>query len=480
MGGIDGNGTDKYGFSALPSGYGREDGGFYAMGYFGAWWTNSNWDNNALYQSIGTQTWNTGTYNFFDKLNLYSIRCIKGNYVPGVSSSSSGGVGPSGCDVEHIDAHGSGCDISGYRTVVIGTQTWMAENLNCNVEGSKCYDNNVANCDKYGRLYDWETAKTVCPSGWHLPSDEEWDDLIDSIGDANTADRYLKATSGWCNNGNGEDTYGFSALPSGSYYYGDFGTVGKSGHWWSSSDYIHFQTMYYSNVGVGIVSGGDRAALYSVRCIKGSSSSTLRSSSSRVASSSSAAKPEGCDVEHIDNGGSGCDISGYKTVVIGTQNWMAENLNCDKSGSKCYGNNTANCDKYGRLYDWNIAKTVCPSGWHLPSDDEWKKLINYVESDNGCSSCAGRYLKATIGWCKYGAGSGKSGNGTDKYGFSALPGGYSYSDLRNLGVGEYGHWWTSYSDYSGIIRRDMRNDINEVDGAYESSDRFLSVRCVEN
>src|SRR5215469_10890371 len=79
-------------------------------------------------------------------------------------------------------------DSKTYRTVVIGTQTWMAENLNYNATGSKCYNDSTQYCDLYGRLYDWTTAMAgvssssanpsgvlgICPVGWHLPSDAEW------------------------------------------------------------------------------------------------------------------------------------------------------------------------------------------------------------------------------------------------------------------------------------------------------------------
>jgi len=106
-----------------------------------------------------------------------------------------------------------------YKSVKIGTQTWMAENLNYEVKGffvkgvNKCYENKESNCDKYGRLYDWNTAKTACPKGWHLPSKEEWETLTAAIGGEKTEGKHLKAKSGWNKDGNGLDSYGFSALP---------------------------------------------------------------------------------------------------------------------------------------------------------------------------------------------------------------------------------------------------------------------------
>jgi len=120
-----------------------------------------------------------------------------------------------------------------YKTVKIGEQTWMAENLNYEASDSYCYDNKPENCQKYGGLYNWETAETACPSGWHLPNKEEWQVLVDFAGGSEIAGTTLKATSGWKDNGNGEDAIGFAALPSGYVNsYGSFEKVGELGYWW--------------------------------------------------------------------------------------------------------------------------------------------------------------------------------------------------------------------------------------------------------
>ena len=69
-------------------------------------------------------------------------------------------------------------DAQTYQTVTLGEQTWLARDLNYASDDSKCYDDDPANCEIYGRLYDWEASKTACPAGWHLGSDEEWSTLI--------------------------------------------------------------------------------------------------------------------------------------------------------------------------------------------------------------------------------------------------------------------------------------------------------------
>jgi len=90
-------------------------------------------------------------------------------------------------------------DKQSYVYVKIGEQTWMAENLNYDTKtnGSVCYNNDPANCTIYGRLYNWETAKKSCPTGWHLPSIDEWRELVNLAGGYNVAGKRLKAVGGW-------------------------------------------------------------------------------------------------------------------------------------------------------------------------------------------------------------------------------------------------------------------------------------------
>ena len=142
-----------------------------------------------------------------------------------------------------------------YNTVKIGGKTWMAENLNYQPKTGEswCYKDSGSNCDKYGRLYDWSTARQVCPAGWHLPDKWEWKKLVASVnintgGKAGTA---LKAKNGWDNpfqsdsdsgRGKGTDDYGFSAIPGGqrndrkdrgnAYYH-----KGGYGYWWTDTEY---------------------------------------------------------------------------------------------------------------------------------------------------------------------------------------------------------------------------------------------------
>jgi uncharacterized protein (TIGR02145 family) len=195
-------------------------------------------------------------------------------------------------------------------------------------------------------------------------------------------------------------------------------------------------------------------------------------------------------------------IKTHKTVVIGTQTWIAENLNYDIGGSKCGDNLESNCDTYGRLYDWSTAmgfdascnsttcsgqvetphQGICPDDWHIPNNDDWNTLMAFVHSDNGLASYnpnstsnyAGKYLKATSGWSS-------GGNGTDDYGFSALPGGDGSSGGYFLNVGNGGFWWSASEGGSGsAYYRHMSFDFEYAYYGNYDKGFLYSVRCLQD
>jgi len=151
-----------------------------------------------------------------------------------------------------------------YRIVKIGDQTWMAENMNYKVDKSSC-----TNCAKYGRLYDWNSAMNVCPSGWRLPSKDDWDRLINTVGGKKVAGERLKSTS--FEDGRHRDEFGFSALPGGYRFLSKIERVGKAGYWWTATDKsnnsAHYKQIENYNNGVGdeSMSKSDEC---SVRCIQ--------------------------------------------------------------------------------------------------------------------------------------------------------------------------------------------------------------------
>jgi uncharacterized protein (TIGR02145 family) len=179
------------------------------------------------------------------------------------------------------------------------------------------------------------------------------------------------------------------------------------------------------------------------------------------------------------------DKKAYGTVKIGKQTWMAENLRHPTKGpgSWCIGDSLSDCgEKYGLLYNWNSAKTICPSGWRLPDTADWNKLINTV----GGQEVAGKKLKTKKGWNDY---NGRSGNGTNDFGFSALPGGLSngHNDFNNSkpnDAGDFGYWWTATDNGGGYAyyKRIGHNKDNVGEALYDYSDKKsggFSVRCVK-
>ena len=189
-----------------------------------------------------------------------------------------------------------------YRTVKIGGQTWMAENLNYAdsaqtpslEESCWCYEYKDDNCVLYGCHYNWYSVfkpdspldcppypcklkqlttdvQGFCPMGWHLPVQTEWQDLFDEVGGSSVAGERLKSVVGWENNGNGTDVYGFSALPAGERdEIMQWGYSGKTALFWSYTDNgendPHFVDFSYDRESA--VLGSYKYSAISIRCIK--------------------------------------------------------------------------------------------------------------------------------------------------------------------------------------------------------------------
>ncbi|MCF8370850.1 MAG: PKD domain-containing protein [Bacteroidales bacterium] len=170
------------------------------------------------------------------------------------------------------------------------------------------------------------------------------------------------------------------------------------------------------------------------------------------------------------------DAQEYKIVEIGTQIWMAENLNFDAGTGECwqYENSAANGDVYGRLYTWTAAMTACPAGWHLSSDDDWDVLLTFLGGD----LVAGGKLKET-GTSHWTA---PNDFATNESGFTALPGGYMdwVNGFKNLGGTAY--FWTS-KDIAGFYSATSKKIFNDAAGV-QSADvehgNGLAVRCVKD
>ena len=537
-----------------------------------------------------------------------------------------------------------------YKTIQIGNQIWMAENLNYQIVDSWCYEDSSINCMDYGRLYTWSAAKSACPSGWHLPGDKEWKDLemflgmsledaeaIDQRGTDEGTQLKYKGSSGF------EVLFGGIRDEDGLY-----SRIGTGGAFWTSSEYSASLAWYrgFSETEPGIHRYYfDKDMAFSLRCVKSQPPALQTNPPSSVATKSAILSASiiyngGAEIiekgfcwstgpspstndntvtvpvmipaqdefsslvealhlsttyyvrayaineygigygneisfvtktssapivitnsvtgigmmsatsggEIIDNGereitgkgvcwstlpdptilgeytsdGTGSDafssqITGlrpnsvnyvrayainnlgvsygenrtfktlpvnpvdsitdsrdgnvYKTISIGGQWWLAENLNYQTASSWCYKDNNDNCSEYGRLYSWSAANSVCPSGWHLPSDSEWKDL----EMDLGMS------LEDAEAIDQRGTDEGTQLKDNGSSGFDVLFGGIRDEDGIYTLIRTGGAFWTSssYSATQAWYRgfSDMESRIHRY---YYDKNMGFSVRCIKD
>ena len=275
--------------------------------------------------------------------NLYNeyFVCEKGRWhIPGVEPGSSGSANQDSSGIS-FGTMKDARDGQEYKTVRIGNQVWMAENLNYAAEGSRCYDDDKKNCEKYGRLYNWDVAldttsegcgknfnectlqkdfyprQGVCPDGWHLPDLGEWDDLIEYTDDDIDGETFGFSLQSyyWDDDWErqyGTDKFGFGAMPAGMFDGEKYVGLDSAAIFWTSSKIVdvimngaiitlNYVMLEKKSSGITRSRGGDVEWGLSVRCVKGtgkkrgnsegSSSSVASSSSSEVQSSSSYVNP---------------------------------------------------------------------------------------------------------------------------------------------------------------------------------------------
>ena len=390
-----------------------------------------------------------------------------------------------------------------YETVQIGTQCWTKTNLRVKAGTSPdttsftvahYYVNPSVDDSIYGYYYNWEAAKLACPSGWHLPSDEEWTAMQVYVSTAKDAEgNYMYRCDGdsmyiaRALATDGEDYWfrgyvnelypcepeynltrnngtGFSAVPAGDWING-FENEGLYAYFWSSSDKDTYDAwgryLYYANEYVY----GNHYSRYdgfSVRC--------LRDAEPGGSEEPGGEEPGGEEPTTFNCGTDKLIIgtNEYETVQIGTQCWTKTNMrepagtqgtsSTDTSSTApyYYVKPGVDADTNGYYYNWPAANQVCPAGWHLPSDDEWTQLTDYVSNAQVGAEyiyrCAqsnansiGKALAFEKGWknssgeCYVGDQSSKPNNTT---GFSAVPAGYYTGSSSSLSR-EMAFFWSS-------------------------------------
>ena len=413
-----------------------------------------------------------------------------------------------------------------YKTVKIGVQNWMAQNLNVKTE--RCQQSRYVE----GRLYEWpdavgldsshnydsfaseiqdsilpENHTGICPPGWHIPTVLEYKQLLTFVANKVGEDHVgtalkSKFPNAWPEEEGEErptDEFGFSIVFVG-YITDDLRYAGYSASTWfgDATENVFWSSLpdmggYAFGLGVdktskATIGGYTRDAYLPIRCLENRDFDEGKT----------AAPQKGSVYDSLENTLTDLrDNRVYKTVVIGTQIWMAENLNYVTEGgyaddldrSRCFGDMQFYCEDYGRLYRWSGAMDIpyvyaekqyddtlmhqglCPQGWHLPTKAEFDTLISHTGGFNH----AGKNLKSVDLWR----------NGApleDDYSFNAKPLSTYDEWVRINNITDYATFWktNNHADSADVLYISEGHDNVAEKPYFRSKYKFHAVRCLRN
>lgn len=379
-----------------------------------------------------------------------------------------------------------------YAVTLIAGVYWMAENLRyadstsmINLKVNSWCHKDDKKCTKYGRLYSWTAAmdldnkflstyggrnngdKTqgICPAGWYLPSLSDWQTLrmnVDLYNNGEGAGTSLKSIKTWDEFENvpaPTNRFGFNALASGRRNNDGetFLSTGQTAFFWSSTEKdagTAYGMQLRNDIELLLEGNFYKDHGLSVRCI--ANNYNVRVTGALDSSF----------IEEIPHNYGTLKINGqsYRTIEIKGVTWMADNMNLDVKGSHCYNDDMENCKKFGRLYTYEAAKSVCPDGWTLPSSSVFSKLASVVS--------ANVHLRSTTSWID------KASRGLNSWGFDAkAAGGRESSGYFDLKTSAY--FWLSDTAEDDKALAVWINYYSAPSTVTRSASDEFSVRCVK-
>lgn len=413
-----------------------------------------------------------------------------------------------------------------YKTLKIGDQTWTAENMNYAVpeELSWCYGMDSTKCGEYGRLYSWRAAVNACPSGWHLPSKKDWEELLTPLADSVVtggralyygAGSALKTFDGWTGTDKGTDKIGFSVKPAG-YRPAEFGYEGVFAFFWTSTEgtwgYNEY-VMFQRSENYAVIDAFESSVGLSVRCVQGKSSSSSEPESSAQAKAVlMAPNTYDCSIfncvtrEFLNPDLTYYEVQDprdkqvYNVITMGNIRWFAQNLNYKINDSQSWcargPGEKGDCATYGRLYTWagaigeseedcglgmncpqeDAVQGICPNGWRLPTSSDFEYMINYVTKQHSEYYYIDQYLKFPGVWNESYYGANKNLN---SYGLSFIPAGVRDGDDSYI-IPETGIWASTQYLINHAYRLSFMASGSYPDKSSDHKDMGYSVRCIQN